>query len=69
MSGTGRFILGGIVGIVGLLGLIGAAEAEAGTYHYAGLLVFAAALAYDFKLIKDACDAYERGLHRGSPTH
>ena len=69
MGGTGRFILGGIVGALGLLGLIGAAEAEAGSLHYAGLLVFAGAIAYDFKLIKDACDDYERRLHGGTHPH
>ena len=64
MSGTGRFILGGIVAILGLLGLIGAADAETGPLYYAGLGVFIAALAYDFHLIKAACDEYERH-HRG----
>ncbi len=63
MSGTWRFILGGIVGVLGLLGLFGAAAAEAGPYFYAGLGVFAAALAYDFNLIKRACDDYERRLN------
>jgi FtsH-binding integral membrane protein len=60
VSGTGRFILGGIVGVIGILGLIGAAEAETGSLHYAGLLVFVAAIAYDFNLIRRACDEYER---------
>ena len=60
MSGTGRFVLGGIVGGLGLLGLFGAAAAEGGPYHYAGFAVFIAALAYDATLIKAACDDYER---------
>ncbi len=64
MSGTGRFILGGIVGILGILGLIGAAEAEQGSMYYVGLVVFVAALAYDFNLIRVACDDYERN-HAG----
>jgi hypothetical protein len=64
VSGTGRFILGGIVGVLGLLGLIGAAEAESGPLYYAGLAVFVAALAYDARLIKRACDEYERNPAR-----
>jgi len=54
------FILGGIVGVIGLCGLIGAGEAEAGSLYYAGLLVFVAALAYDFRLIKLHFDRAER---------
>jgi hypothetical protein len=61
VSGTVRFILGGIVGIIGILGLIGAAAAETGELYYAGLAVFVAAIAYDFRLIKAAFDAAERG--------
>ena len=64
MSGTGRFILGGIVGIVGILGLIGAAEAEGGSMYVAGLVVFVAAIAYDFNLIRVACDEYDRNHAR-----
>jgi FtsH-binding integral membrane protein len=64
VSGTGRFILGGIVGVLGLLGLIGAADAETGPLYYAGLAVFVAAIAYDFNLIKRACDEYERNRPR-----
>jgi hypothetical protein len=62
VSGTARFILGGIVGVLGLLGLVGAADAESGSLYYAGLGVFVAALAYDAFLIKQACDEYERNL-------
>ncbi len=69
MSGTGRFILGGIVGVLGIMGLIGAAEAEAASLYYAGLGVFAAAIAYDARLIKHACDEYERNYHRRAASH
>lgn len=60
MSGAVRFILGGIVGLLGILGLSGAAEAETGQLYYVGLAIFAAAIAYDFHLIKAAFDAAER---------
>jgi len=60
VSGTLRFVLGGIVGLLGILGLFGAAAAETGELYYAGLALFVAALAYDFHLIKAAFDARER---------
>jgi hypothetical protein len=60
VSGTVRFILGGIIGLLGVLGLLGAAEAGAGELYYGGLVVFAAAIAYDFNLIKAAFDAGAR---------
>ena len=60
MSGTGRFILGGIVGVIGILGLLGASDAESGPMYYAGLAVFVVAIIYDANLIKRACDEYER---------
>ena len=60
MSGTTRFILGGIVGVIGILGLVGAADAEEGTLYYAGLLVFAAAVVYDLGLVKSWFDQRER---------
>ena len=69
MSGTGRFILGGIVGVVGILGLMGAADAEAGSMYYAGLGVFVAAIIYDANLIKRACDEYERNHSRRRASH
>jgi hypothetical protein len=68
MSGATRFILGGIVGALGLLGVLGAANAELGSsLYYAGLLAFVAAVAYDFYLIKQACDEYERHVRGEGP--
>jgi hypothetical protein len=60
VSGTLRFILGGIVGLIGIAGLCGAAAAETGELYYAGLALFVAAIAYDLHLIKAAFDASER---------
>lgn len=69
MSGTARFILGGIVAALGLWGLMGAAEAESGPLYYAGLAVFVGAVAYDFNLIRQACDEYERSRRDPSARH
>ena len=69
MGGTGRFILGGIVGVLGLLGLAGAAAAGDGPMYYAGLVVFVAAIVYDANLIKRACDEYERNHSRRAASH
>lgn len=66
MSGTVRFILGGIVAALGLWALVGAAEAESGPLYYAGLAVFVGAVAYDFNLIRQTYDEYERSRRNRS---
>ena len=61
MRGTGRWILGGVVGLVGILGLFLAANAhEVAAYHWIGLGLFILAALYLFLLIKASYDRLDR---------
>ena len=61
MRGTGRWILGGVVGIVGILGLFLAANAHGvAEYYWIGLGLFVLATLYLFLLVKNSYDRLDR---------
>jgi hypothetical protein len=61
VRGTGRWILGGVVGLVGILGLFLAANAhEVVEYHWIGLGLFVLAALYLFLLVKSSYDRLDR---------
>lgn len=57
---VGRWVLGGVVGIVGLIGLFLAATVHEPGFYAFGLLIFAGAVVYLFRMIKQVYDRAER---------
>lgn len=77
MRGTGRWILGGVVGFVGILGLFLAANSHgAHNYYWIGLGLFAVCWLFVFLMVKNSFDRRDR-MHaaaseahsRGGPPH
>ena len=61
MRGTGRWILGGVVGVVGILGLFLAANAHGvAEYHWIGLGLFVLAALFLFLMVKNSYDRLDR---------
>lgn len=61
VRGTGRWILGGVVGLLGILGLFLAANAhEIVEYYWIGLGLFVLSALYVFLLVKHSYDRLDR---------
>jgi hypothetical protein len=58
MQGSGKWVLGALVGLLGLVGLFAASRAHDGEMYLFGLIFFAAAIVFVFGLI---------GSHTGRP--
>ena len=51
MEGTGKWVVGGLVGILGLLGLFAASNADDDNMYLVGLVFFVASIVFVFGLI------------------
>ncbi len=59
MAGTGKWIVGGLVGLIGVFGLFAAAHAVDPGFYLFGLLLFAFAVLFVFAQIRSAFDQAE----------
>lgn len=60
MNPLGSLITGIVAGLIGLIGLYLASHAHQGAMYAAGLIIFAAAMLFDFFLIKRWFDTQEK---------